>query len=276
MANDKDPLGRRWAMGELQKQAAKPDEKQKVVAALVTSAESDPFWRLRRAALSVLADIYSPDPPRGQQRPAAVYDANALNVMVRSLSDKQSIIRADATRHLGETKDPKYADRYLDELNDPSYAVIDEAAVALARTGDKRAFDALVKLTNTPSWKGRIQNAGLNALAELGDSRGFEVSYKIATDRSLPMNVRNRALTVVAATGKGDPRAFPLIFDKFKAAYATGGINALYGATLAIIKLADPRGQEAFDMLKQRYKDQGNILALVDRLETQFQAAIKK
>ncbi|HMJ08766.1 MAG TPA: M1 family metallopeptidase, partial [Pyrinomonadaceae bacterium] len=51
-ANDKDVLGRRWALDALQKSAANADEKTKVVAALINSAEKDPFWRIRRGALS--------------------------------------------------------------------------------------------------------------------------------------------------------------------------------------------------------------------------------
>ena len=42
----------------------------------------------------------------------------------------------------------------------------------------------------------------------------------------------------------------------------------------AIIKLADPRGQEAFDMLKEKFKDQANILGFASFLESQFKAAV--
>jgi aminopeptidase N len=276
MQNDRDVLGRRWAMGELEKKASNAADKQRIVAALITSAEKDPFWRIRRAAVSVLADIYSPDPPRGQERPAAVYDANVLDAYTRLTKDPQSLIRSDAIKNLGETKDAKYAGLYLSALDDRSYAVIDQAALALARTKDPRAMDALVKLTNTPSWKGRIQNAGLNGLAELGDSRGFETGFRMATDKSLPMNVRTTALRLVAATGKGDQRAFPLIFEKFKYALATGNQQGMINTTLAIIKIADPRGQQVFDMLRARFKDQPNIMSQVDFYEAQFKAALGK
>ena len=274
MLNDKDVLGRRWAMGELQKKVAA--DKQRIVAAIVSSAGSDPFWRMRRAALSVLADIYSPDPAPGQERPAAVYDSNALDIIIKSTTDKQSLIRSDATRHLGETKDPKYADRYLAALNDRSYEVIDEAALALARTKDPRASAALIKLTATPSWKGRIQMAGLRGLAELGDKSGFEAGYGMATDKSLPMYIRNAALSLVAATGKGDERAFPLIFDKFKYAFATENQQGMINTVEAIIKIADPRGQQVFDMLRTKYKDSPNIIEKINFYESRFKAALQK
>jgi HEAT repeat protein len=276
MQNDRDVLGRRWAMGELRKKAANAADKQRIVSALITSAEKDPFWRIRRAAVSVLADIYSPDPPRGQERPPAVYDANVLEAFTRLTKDKQSIIRSDTIKDLGETKDPKYTPLYLSALDDRSYAVIDQAAVALARTKDPRALDALVKLTNTPSWKGRIQIAGLNGLAELADRRSFETGYRIATDKNQPMNVRTTALRLVAATGKGDQRAFPLIFEKFKYALDTGNVQGMINTTLAIIKIADPRGQQVFDMLRAKFKDQPNVISQIDQFETQFKAALSK
>ena len=44
----------------------------------------------------------------------------------------------------------------------------------------------------------------------------------------------------------------------------------------AIIKLADPRGQEAFDLLKKKFKDNAQIAGYITFMEAQFQAAVKK
>lgn len=276
MQNDKDVLGRRWAMGELEKKASDAAEKQRIVTALINSAEKDPFWRIRRAALSVIANIYSPDPFPGQERVAAKLDANVEQATMRLAKDTQPIIRAEAIRLLGETKDAKHAGVFFAALSDRSYGVIDEAAAALGRTKDARAFDALVKLTNTPSWKGRIQIAGLNGLAELGDKRAFDVGYKIATDTSLSMNIRTNALAVVGATGKGDSRAYPLISEKFKKAVDATNFNGMVNGLRAIIKIADPRGQEAFDLLKAKFKGQDNIMGFINNFESQFKAALGK
>ena len=276
LRNDRDLLGRRWAMGELEKRAANSADKERVVDAFITSAEKDPFWRIRRAALSYIANIYSPDPLPGQERVAAKLDAKVEQATMRLAKDTQPIIRAEAIRLLGETKDAKHADVFLAALNDRSYGVIDEAAAALGQTKDPRAYDALVKLTNTPSWKGRIQIAGLNGLADLGDKLAFDVGYKIVTDTTLPMNVRTMALSVVGATGKGDQRSYPLIFEKFKKAVDASNFNGIVNGVRAIIKIADPRGQEAFDMLKVKFKGQDNILGFVNFFESQFKAAIKQ
>ena len=98
----------------------------------------------------------------------------------------------------------------------------------------------------------------------------------MATDKSLPMNVRTTSLRLVGATGKGDQRAFPLIFEKFKYALATENQQGMINTTRAIIKIADPRGQQVFDMLRAKFKDQPNIISQVDYYEAQFKAGLGK
>ena len=275
MANDKDVLGRRWAMSELEKKVATPD-RDRILSALLVSSEKDPFWRIRRAALSVVANIFSPDPRPGQERAAFTLDPTTEAVVLRLTKDSESLIRGDAFELLGETQNKKYADLFVPALNDRSYTVIDQSAAALGRTKDPRAFDALSKLVATPSWHGRIMIAGLNGLAELGDKRAFDIAYKVATDTSLSRNLRTNALAVVGATGKGDPRAYPLIFEQFKQAFDANNIQGIINGIQAIVRVADPRGQQAFDMLKEKFKGNQNALNFVAALEAQFKAAIAK
>jgi aminopeptidase N len=276
MQNDKDVVGRRWAMGELEKKAADPAEKGRIVAALINSAEKDPFWRIRRAALSVMANIYSPDPPFGHERPAATLDANVEQAVLRLTKDKQSLIRGDAVELLGETRDAKHVAVYISALNDRSYSVIDQAAAALAITKDPRAYDALIKLTNTPSWKGRIQAAGIHGLAELGDKRAFDYGYKTARDTSLPLRTRTAALGIVASAGKGDDRAYPLIFDQFKKAFDANNIGGMINSLNALIRIADPRGQQAIDMVKEKFKDQPGAANAIADCERRIKDAVRK
>jgi len=276
MANDKDVLGRRWAMNELEKKAANAGEKTRIVDALITSAEKDTFWRIRRAALSVIATIYSPDPPPGQERPAAKLDANVEAATMRLTKDKESAIRGDAIELLGETRDAKFAPVYLANLEDRSYEVIGQSAVALGLTKDSKAFDALMKLTSTPSWKGRIQASGFAGLAALGDKRAFEAGYKAATDKTLPRQVQTTALSIVAASGKGDPRAFDPIFDKFKTAFAANNIGVVINIMQSIIKIGDPRGQQAIDMLRTKFKDNPGATQAINRFEADLKASIAK
>jgi hypothetical protein len=83
-------------------------------------------------------------------------------------------------------------------------------------------------------------------------------------------------LEVVGATGKGDARAYPLIFDQFKKAFDANNIQGIINGLNAITKIADPRGQQAFDMMKEKFKGNPNALNFINGLETQFKAAIGK
>ncbi|MBK9438506.1 MAG: hypothetical protein IPN51_11090 [Chloracidobacterium sp.] len=273
MANDKDPVGRHWAMAQLASKSTSEADKAKFITALIKTAENDPFWQVRRDALAEIANIYLPNAMPGQEIPAIKLDANVEAAVIRLTKAKQLQIKGDAMELLGETRDKKYADIFVANLNDPSYRIIGQASMALARVKDPRAYDALIKLTKTPSWKGRIQIAGLKALGELGDKRAFDASYSIATDKNQSMGLRTAALVVVGKTGKGDPRAYSLIFEKFKSAFDSGNIQGIQNGIVAIVKLGDPRGQEAIDMLKAKFKNNAGAMQWLASQEVALKAA---
>jgi aminopeptidase N len=271
MSSDKDVVGRRWAMEELGKMSksttASAADKEKIMMALRASVSNDANWQLRRAAIAKIVSFVTPQPTSPlASAPAVVLDDATTQVLLKAAKDAQSMVRADAISLLGATRDAKYADLYLAALGDQSYSVIDQAALALAKTKDARSYDALVKLTAAPSWKGRIQIAGMRGLADLGDKRAFDLAYKTATDKMQMPNVRTTALTVVGATGKGDPRAYPLIFSQFKQALDANNFQGIFSGAQAIAKLGDPRGQEAFDLMKTKFKGQANFLNFVSFL----------
>jgi aminopeptidase N len=276
MLNDKDIIGKRWAIEELEDKAENAADKDKIIAAFLVSAEKEKNANVRRAALSKVNNLSIPQLAPGTPIPPITLSDAIVQALLRAAKDEDSLIRSDAIDLLGLTKDPKYADLYLTALNDRSYGVIDSAAGALGASKSPKAFDALIRLTQTPSWKGRIESAGFNGLSSLADKRSFEVSYKFAGDKTKNYNARTAALAVVGATGKGDQRAFPLIFDQFKTALDANDFNGLFSSIQGIIKLADPRGQEAFDLLKAKYKDQANIMGYINALEAQFKASIGK
>lgn len=276
LRNDKDVLGRRWAMGELEKKAQLPAERQKITAALVDVLRNEKFWRLRRAALEILGDIYAPERKSAITPPPAKFPPDVLTAIGERVKDEKSLIRAAAIELLAATKDSKYVDFYLAALDDPSYSVIESAAEALGALKAPKAFEMLMKMAAGSSWHGRIEIAALKGLAEYGDKRAFEPAFKIAQDASRPVGVRTAALEVVGATGKGDPRAFPLIFERFKRALDNNDFEYLVLGIQAIIRLADPRGQQAFDLMKEKFKNNPDLLGGVAFFEKQFQAALKK
>jgi aminopeptidase N len=280
MLNDKDIIGRRWAMDELSKTAAGDDvsdaDKAKIVTAIVNALETDKSFRIKRAAVSELASVLIERNQSGLPTGTVKFDDATAAALIKAAKNENALLRGDAVELLGYSADPKHAPVYLSALDDRSYYVIDRASVALAKTKDKRAFDAFQKLVKTPSWKGRIQIAGMEGLSELGDKRALETAFKYAQDANQPVAVQSAALKIIGAEGKGDPRAFPLIFESFKIALDNNDFQALFDTTTAIIRLADPRGQEAFDMLKTKFKDNPQLNGYITFMETQFKEGIGK
>lgn len=276
MTNDKDVLGRRWAGSELAKiykdEKTVATDKDKVMAALRNTVEKDSFWRVRRGVLSEIRNILIPN----QAKEPLKIDEAATSTLLAAAKDANSNVRADAIDILAFTQDVKFENVYLEGLIDKSNRVNYSSANALGKSKSTKAYDALAKLAQTYSWRQNSRIQALQGLAELSDKRALEVGIKYASDKTQPIQVRTNALKIVGAVGKGDARAYPLIFDNFKKAYEANSFNALYNSTQAIIKLADPRGQEAFDMLKTKFKDNADFMGEITQLETQFKEAIKK
>ena len=281
LTNDKDIIGRNWAMGELSKAVKNSQisaaDKSKISSAFASKITNDGSWIIRRAAIGALAQIIAPRQPNGAAQKSEIkIDSTVEQTMLKAAKDENSLVRADAIEFLGATKDAKFADLYLSALNDKSYSVIDKATIALGATKNAKAYDALLKLANTPSWKGRVATAGFRGLGALEDKRGLDLSFKTVADKNQPTNVRTAALGVVASAGKGDSRAFPLIFESFKTSLGANDFNGIFGGLQSIIKVADPRGQEAFDLLKAKFKSNPQIMNFATFLESQFKAGLQK
>ena len=277
MQNDKDIIGRRWAIGELGKNAKNAADKAQIMTALSGSATNDANYLIRRAAIAQISQILAPRNPNPfAQAQAVKLDDATIQALLKAAKDQNSLVRADAVELLGMTQDAKYADVYLSALSDRSYTVIDNAAVALAKTKDAKAYDALAKLANTSSWKGRIATAGFRGLGALADKRALDFSFKTVADKSQPLSTRNAALSVIAAAGKGDQRAYPLIFNAFKEALDANNFQGIFSNAQSLIKIADPRGQEAFDLLKEKFKNQPQFMNFATVLESQFKQAVAK
>ncbi|MGI9036841.1 MAG: M1 family aminopeptidase, partial [Pyrinomonadaceae bacterium] len=133
LQNDKDVLGRRWAMGELTaKVDSAPADREKILAAFRADAENDKLYLNRRAAIAQIRSLVMPQPiNRLAEEPAVTLDAATIAMLQKLTKDENSMVRADAISLLGATKDPQYVPLYIAALNDPSYTVIDFAAGAL-------------------------------------------------------------------------------------------------------------------------------------------------
>jgi aminopeptidase N len=281
LRKDDDVIGRRAALDALTAKASDEStsaaDRDRILNELRTAVESDDFHRMRAQAITSLRTILVKPSPPGQTAVNTDLDAATRGVLLRATDDDGSDVRSAAISMLGVTGDKAYADKYARAIaSDKSYTVIQSAANALAKTGDKDAYVILRKLAQTDSWQDNLMVAGLNALVILGDKNALDLGYKFGSENNPPSARKNAALGIVAAFGKGDPNAFQLIFGSFKESLESNSFNGIFSGFQSLIKLADPRGQEAFDMAKERFKSNQNILGFIGQLESQFKKAIEK
>lgn len=282
--NDKDILGKRRAMDELVSLAS--DEKSsagdraKIYAGLRNTILSNSYWRLRQSAILQLQNLLA---PATQTKPALLDEATVMTLRT-VIKNRTSWNRAAAINFLGMTQNPKHADLYIDALDDISDRVINAAATALGKSRSPVAFEALAKLVNKPSWKNQSLMSALVGLRQLGDPRGFDIAFKALSDPHLlrwrlpvpPVwDFRIVAAETIAALGKGDA-AYSLIFERFKKSMDEDDLNGVFNNILLITKLADPRGQEAFELLKAKFKDDAQAMTTVSTYETQFNETLRK
>ncbi len=280
LRKDTDVLGRRKALDTLtaiaKDKATSENEKNQILDEIRAVVEADAFSRMRREAINSLRSLLVPNPGIGKPVSGVDLDSATRAVLLRAIDDDSSLVRADAIEVLGTTGDPAYYPRYRTAiLSDKSYNVVDSAAGALAKTKHEEAYSILRKLAQTDSWRDRLMVSGLNGLVVLGDKNALDLGYKFGGEGNPPSNRKNAALGIVAEFGKGDPKAFDLIFGNFKKSLEANSFGGIFSGFQTIIKLADPRGQEAFDLAKEKFRSNQNILGFVGQLESQFKKALE-
>ncbi len=277
LKNSKDLLAKQYAMVELgtlaKNEKTSPEIKTKIKTELRTIILSKNYWRFKNAAMLQLRHII------GSEK----IDSVTIQMLLTVIKNDRSWVKASAISFLGLTKDQKFTGLYLTALNDVSDRVINAAAVALGKTKDPRAFEALKKLVTKPSMKSQSLLSALGGLKELGDQRAFEIAIKALSDLKLPRwrlpdgsvwDFRIIAAQTIASLGKAE-EAYPLIFERLKISMDENDLNGIFNNVLIIKALADPKGLEAFDILKIKFKDDVNTLAAVDFHESLFKETLK-
>ena len=280
----KDVSGRSWAIAELvniagdEKTTGK--DKEKIYSALRKICLSDSYWRMKFNALNQLQSLIAPF----WETAAIDLDKPTREMLLKIIKNEKSWLQAAAIRFLGMTRDPQYADLYISFLNDQSDRVVGSAAASLGKTKSSKAFDALANLVKRPSMKSQSLMSALNGLKELGDTRAYDIAYNSLADLKLrrwrlptpPVwDYRIIAAQTISSLGKSES-AYLLVFERFKASMNENDVQGIFNNILLIIALADPRGQEAFDMLKAKYKDDPAIYDAAIQQETSFKGVIKQ
>ncbi len=278
--HDSDVTGRNAAMQKLVLHAKDtqtlPADRSRIYAAFRSVVSSKVYWRLRANALAQLRGLLAPGPK------AAMLDLQTRTLLQRIARQDVPWLRTGAVRFLGMTRDPAYVDLYLAALSDQSDRVVNAAAIALGQSMSPKAYAALVKLIQKPSWKSQSLISALNGFRELGDPRAARIALDALADTQLPRwwlatpvwDHRLSAVdTLVALERAGD--AFPMLFNRFNAALRESDDNDIFGNMQLLANLGDPRGREAISMLKLRFKDDANAMTAVMQYEAQLESTIK-
>jgi aminopeptidase N len=257
LTRDDDVTGRLWALNQLKTRLTEASlaaaDRQKILAALAASLNSDKFWGVRSDVAAALGGLP---------------DASVRTALLAAAKDADAHVRTNAITGLAKSKDPALASVYLTYLGDRSYATVRAAALALGETKSPAAYDALVKLLDAPSWRDQLRASALTGLANLGDKRALELGLRYAGAGNQP-GVRGAAITLLGAVGKDDPRVFPLIAQAFMLGVETQNFAIGNAAGEALVTLGDPRGLDVIEQAMNKTNGspiQGFIRQFQDRL----------
>ncbi|MCB1024287.1 MAG: hypothetical protein KDB79_07850, partial [Acidobacteria bacterium] len=278
LRNSTDILAKREAINELsmiaQNEKTVAKDRSQILSALREIALGDSYWRLRIGALSQLQSIAV---KTSGEKPLELDDETTS--MLLTIIDKEgSWLRASAINFLGMTKQANFADVYIDAFNDKSDRVINSAAKALGKSKSRKAFSALVKLRERPSWKSQSLISTLDGLKELGDPRGIDIALEALNDKELPRwwlatpiwDYPITAVDTLVALGKPEA-AYPILLKRFKMSIEDNDLNDIFSNVLLIARLGDPRSKEVFEILKTEFKDDENAMQAVVQYEKQFE-----
>ncbi len=239
---------------------------------MLTIAESEAYWRYKITVLNILNSLL-PKP----------FNIKVKAVLLKIIETEKSWLKANAISVLGNENMAENADLFIRHLNDSSDRVIFNAAVALGKTKSPKAFEALVKLMDKPSWKGQSKMAALTGLRFLGDERAAPLALNILKDNHSPRwflgaggwDYPVYAATTLSSLNKGS-LGYEIILNRFDKAMQGNDINDVFNNVLLISILADPRGTAVFERLKIKYEKNANALKAVNTYEEQFKNAIKR
>jgi aminopeptidase N len=217
LLHDADVMGRVRAAVEL-----KSHNTPSAINALSSAATKDVFWAVRVEATRALAELKN-----DAARPA----------LIEAVKDKDSRVRREAIRGLGQYKDAKLADLFTRLINsDPSYCAVAEAARALGESGSPKAYEVLTALLRVPSWQDTILAGALGGLATLNDPRALDIALTYAAP-GRRVSVRSAAIQALAHAAKGNERAFQALAAGLK----DRSLEVIFNTIEAFSTLGDPR-----------------------------------
>ena len=246
-------------------------DKNKIISAFQNAIQNKTYWRFRFNCITQLRSIQS-----------LPYDKTTTELLVNLINEERSWIKAAAISSLGMTKDSSFAGLYISCFKDSSDRVVNAAATALGKTHSSKAFEALNNLIKRPSWKNQSLMHALNGFAALGDKGAEKIAVAaIENNRSARWFLGNGwdypfvAAQTLATLGKTD-KAFSILYDRLKTALRGSEKDDIFHQLLLITTLSDPKSQDAFEIVKEKYRGDANAMASIQIYEDQFKNTLPK
>jgi HEAT repeat protein len=121
----------------------------------------------------------------------------AVEALIRALSDREAVVRASAVVALGRLGDVKAVGALIRALSDRAPWVRAHTAETLGRLGDVKAVEALIRALSDR--EGRVRASSAAALGRLGDVKAVEALIRALSDRD--DRVRARAAEALGRLG---------------------------------------------------------------------------
>ena len=251
--------------------------KEAVKRALQSKASNEEYWRMRLIGLSQLVSLY-PVGDKGN----LVLDIEMERLLLELVKKEKSWMKAWAINFLGNTRNQKYVPIYLKGLKDYSDRVVFMSAIALGKSNDNRAFQALMSLPDKPSWKNQSLISAMYGLKELKDPRAYNFTLQTLADSErqhwnlgTPIwDHRLAAANTLVALGKVD-EGYDLVYENYKDALVHNNVNDIFYNAQIIAVLGDIRGEMPFTEIKDTFKNDDNVMVAADELYKTYKNAIK-
>lgn len=250
------------------------DEKKRgqIKSALENRVLNEGYWRMRLIAMNQLSQLFSPD-PKGK----IVLDDSTEAVLLELVAREKSWVKAWALNFLGNTHRVKYVPLYLEGLGDYSDRVVFMSAIALGKSKDGRAYDALMELPKKPSWKNQSLISALYGLKELKDVRAYELAMNSLTASEKPhwnlgtpiWDHRLAAaytLKALALTEEGSE----LVFRNFEDALTQKNRNDIFYNAQTLGVLGGSHWHKAIHRLRAEFESDLQTMEVIEGLQDQF------
>jgi aminopeptidase N len=203
---------------------AKMQEQGDVASIFADRIQRDPFWAVRREAVSRASQmVVHSDSLKPLLKPA----------LLSALKDKRSEVRTMAAGAMRWFKGADVVDGLQAALNDSSYQVMGSALVSLSKADSAHALSTVKRYLDYPSHQNTIANSALNALGSLDTTQAVTVALSMVKNLKYVMT-RVTSLSMIRRFGRGRGDALeavktvlndPIDFMKSYAAQVLGDIG---------------------------------------------------